>query len=57
MPRCRHKSNGRTDRRGQELREGQLLMTDMTRCRADGQIHYLTPNMRCCGAGTAADTE
>ncbi|KAK1926820.1 nucleophile aminohydrolase [Papiliotrema laurentii] len=21
------------------------------------KIHYLTPNMRCCGAGTAADTE
>ena len=21
------------------------------------QIHYLTENIRCCGAGTAADTE
>ena len=28
-----------------------------TRCPADTKIHYLTPNIRCCGAGTAADTE
>lgn len=24
---------------------------------ANPQIHYLAPHMRCCGAGTAADTE
>ena len=26
-------------------------------CRARSQIHYLAPNIYCCGAGTAADTE
>jgi len=32
--------------------QGRLVETQ-----ADCQIHYLTPQIRCCGAGTAADTE
>ena len=56
--RRRHARNRRPDRRRQELRKGASPHhRPSPASRASHQIHYISESIRCCGAGTAADTE
>lgn len=59
-PRRRYARDRRPDRRRQELRKGASPRHHPRPSSISSpsfQIHYISESIRCCGAGTAADTE